>query len=192
MKMLELVNGASYEVKTPSSRYGGSKAEEHLLIDKKMPTPLHEQRGKIRRVAMAKKTMGYQTKTIPNPHGWGGPGVRTVNDYDKPMVEMWVPVWVPINKIMRSWDEYIEEKEIEEEIKAARAEKYERERQERREREEAERKEQESKLVTMKERLDKVYPGNGVTFSMRYGYLEIRGDFKNLGWWEKLLDNVDK
>lgn len=156
------------------------------------------QRGQTRKIPMALEYKGYdfktetKTRTLPGVYNYDTKQyeyptedyIVTVLDYSSEVTTRWYNCEYPINRILRLWDEYIEEKEIEEEIK--------RQQQEEREREQLERSRgNRERVEKVKEALDRLYPEHGITFeASEYGITVYGMNTRKIEWWEKLVEAI--
>lgn len=189
MKMLDMINLTEYLIKyRPKDRWGYSSRSASqgrgLLIDKKMPVPDHE-KSRTRKVAFAvAKTVSmwrnkFTGETVTYRFG------TNRDDWEIVEIESWEPYWIPISNVIRPYDEYLEEKEIEAEIRRQREEQY------RKQQEEAIAQHQE-RADRLKNWLDKIYPEHGIEVTASsYGVSLYQGVTRDINWWEKFMEHVE-
>ena len=180
MKWPEVEVNTEYQVHI--DRY--ESAVKVLVISKTMEVPAWEKK-RIRQVAAAKAEMWWRNKVTGDTtrHAWA-----TRNDGNWEEVETWHPIWLPINKIVRTWEEHAIEMEIQAEIeRESRSAAEKRQEEERRKQEQ-----QQLRIQEVNKKLAALFPDKGYStprIEKRFGNTFYLHHF-DLEAMEKLLEQV--
>lgn len=187
MKMIEIRTLELYEV----IERGGYGRQCVMILSKDMPVPEREKRGRIRQLAGAVRTWGHPQKLLKlsspqyNYRTQEYENARWVIDHDAPEDWQWEPKWASINHINRTWEEYEEEKEIQEEIRASREE-------ERR----LEQEQETQRYQKVKTWLDEMVPGHKARVTLAEGPSSYRGNrimyTDSIEFWEHFIESLSK
>lgn len=211
MNMQEIQAPMNYLIKIPPrerrDKFNRIFTQQGIVLAKRLTGAAKHrpegERGKTRTVPCALEYTGYDTKVvqkerytyIEEEQRWGNKmeDVETI-DYTSEYTTRWLLAEVPINRVSRLWDEYIEEKEIEEEIKRAQREEAEARAEERR----RELEEQKAKRqAESQERADKVRTwltsqlGDKHGIELEVGWygisITLPTDIRSIEYWERLM-----
>lgn len=220
MRMVELVIGKDYYCKPPKDAVPQPRYTGRLIVMAKQDERPTE-KGKTRTIPCALEYNGHdivedvrRENRYVEGQGWVPTEIPYFRfDYDSKRETRWQLVQFPINRIIRDWDEYQEELEIEEEIRRAAMTKAQLEAEERRKRIEEERERQQEvmrqrqaeerkrreevqgenqkRVDAVKSWLDEFFPTHEVRLSVNeYGISIDAHAVGRLEWWETLIRSV--